>query len=221
MEDQLKALKAEDEVLREDLKYYQKDNEKMVEQLLALHSELDEKDDRIAKLCKACGLQSETASETDLINSASRVQELENELQVYMVHNDELLKQTRELNDRVDELKAESEQYKQKLMTEKRRKERRKSATTPTKPGHSRRRKGSAKRRNLPPFLATPVMTRRTEDGTGSEGMEIAHASKSNENEADPELESRSESSDSEDEVFDDEKSEEDFRAQSSKTIWH
>ena len=204
LEDQLKALKAEDEVLREDLKYYQRDNEKMVEQLQNLHNELDEKDDRIAKLCKAFGLQSETISETDLINSTSRIQELENELQVYMIHNDDLLKQNRELSDRVDELKAEAEQYKQRIIAEKRRRERHKSATTPPKHSHSRRRRSSAdakKKHNRPPVLATPIMTRKTEDGTESEGMEMDHVATAKSEDV-IELESKSESS-GDDDVFD------------------
>ena len=176
LEDQLKAIKAEDEVLREDAKYYQNDNEKLVERLLNMHDEIKLKDERISLLQRACGLPSESVSETDIEMHASRVQELENELQIYAEHNQNLLEQNTELNDKVDEFKTECEMLKQKVVEEQRKRQRIKSSSTKPHSARRRRESGEHSKRSghlLPYSLATPVTTRKLLEGVEAEGLEI------------------------------------------------
>lgn len=176
LEDQLKAIKAEDEVLREDAKYYQNDNEKLVERLQNLHDEIKLKDERISMLQRACGLPSESVSETDIEMHASRVQELENELQIYAEHNQNLLEQNTELNDKVDEFKTECEMWKQKVVEEQRKRQRIKSSSTKPHSARRRRESGEHSKRSghlLPYSLATPVTTRKLLEGVEAEGLEI------------------------------------------------
>lgn len=71
------------------------------------------------------GVHSELALSDDIENQLSRVSELENEVSERTAQNQELLESTRLLQDRVDLLMAESEELRQKYMSQKRRLQRR------------------------------------------------------------------------------------------------
>ena len=124
------TLKSEDEALKEDLKYYQTDNAKLIESIDQLHNELAQKDEKISLLQDKLGLPSESLSESDLELHTSRIQELENNIQVYIDHNEDLRRQNTELQDKVDELMVECEKIKQKYVEEKRKRQRKGSDVT-------------------------------------------------------------------------------------------
>ena len=158
LKEKVNILKSEGEQLKEDLKYYQSDNEKLTDEIDNLHTEITKKDKRIISLQERLGIPSDSVSESDLELHTSKIHELEDELQVYIDHNQDLLKQNTELQDRVDELKAECEVMKQKYMEEKRKRQRKISdpSQTPAKPStsHSKSRHRSTRTgRHLPSGL--------------------------------------------------------------------
>lgn len=181
LNEQLKSLKNDNESLREDGKYYHSEYTKLVEEREKLCSQIQEKDRRIEMLHRIFGVQTEAASEADLERQASRIQSLESDLQYYTVQNENLKEQNKELADRVDELKAECEQLKQKAVSEKRRRQRHRpetSSPTIVAPSHGKRKDSldhkKRTHRLLPSLasLATPVNTRKLSVGANAEGVE-------------------------------------------------
>ncbi len=162
----LNTIKTEDEALKEDLKYYQSDNEKLVESVDQLHNKIAIKDEKIYLLQEKLGMPSDSLSESDLELHTSRLHELENSIQVYMDHNEDLRKQNTELQDKVDELMVECEKIKQKYMEEKRKRQRKTSeiAQPQTTKQHgsrqrSRHSRSSKSGRQLPQGLPIPNRT--------------------------------------------------------------
>ena len=130
LKEKVKSLKLEDEALKEDLKYYQNDNEKLVDSIDKFRNEIAQKDMKISLLQEKLGLPLESISESDLELHSSRTHELENNLQDCMDINEQLQKQNTELQDKVDELTVECEKMNQKYVEEKRKRQRRASDIT-------------------------------------------------------------------------------------------
>ena len=174
LEVQIKDVKKEEEVLKDDLHFYQQDNSKLIEELQMARSLVKKKEKKIELLQNALGFQMEVVSETDIEKQAAHISELEGHIQELEAHNKLLKEQNLELNDQVDEMKAECEAIKLKVTGEKRRRQKRRSGSiTPTKPSSAKKRRDreDTKRvqRKLPQLLATPVTTRKKSDSAKAE----------------------------------------------------
>ena len=178
LEEQIADIKKEEEVLRDDLHFYQQDNNKLIDELQAVRNLVRQREKKIELLQNALGFQTDIVSEADIEKQAAHISELEGHIQEIEAHNQLLKEQNLELNDRMDELKAESEALKLKVTGEKRKRQRRRSGSaTPTKPlsVKKRRDKEDTKRvqRKLPQLLATPVTSRKKSDVTEAESLDI------------------------------------------------
>ena len=128
LEETLDTLKAEEERLRDDLKYAQEEVTDISNRLTQAHRELAKKDRTIDSLQRDLSIHSEFGYGGDINMQLSRISELENELSERASQNQELLERTRELSDRVDVLSAENEDWRQKYISQKRRMQRRRSS---------------------------------------------------------------------------------------------
>lgn len=178
LEEQIKTLKKEDEVLRDDLRFYQQDNSKLVDENQIARSLAKKMETKIEMLQSALGFHTDAVSEVDIEKQAAHIHELEGHIHELEAHNELLKEENLMLNDRADEVKAECEALKLKLMGEKRKRQRRKSgSSTPTKPSSAKKRrdKDDSKRvrKMLPQSLATPVTMRRKSDGGEMEGPDM------------------------------------------------
>ncbi len=159
LQEKIEAVKLENEALKEDLRYYQSDNEKLVEHLDQLRNEIGQKDHKISILQDRLGIPLESMSESDLELHTSRIQELESNLQDYVEINEDLQKQKTEMQDRIDELTIQCEKMNQKYMEEKRKRQRRASTSDAIQPPSSKHHKSrhgrpSRSSRQLPHGLA-------------------------------------------------------------------
>ena len=159
LESKLKSVKADEEKAREELKHYREQKEWLDKELDHVQDELVEKNRKIEMLQQVLSEKSEGEGEVDITAQAARIQELERDLANYTDLNHNLLGQHRELSDKVDELKAENEKLRQKVIEEKRKRQRRKSASgVHTGPSGSRGKKQLSERvrkgnRGVPPAV--------------------------------------------------------------------
>ena len=180
LEEQINNIKKEEAVLRDDLHFYQQDNNKLIDELQAVRSLVRQREKKIELLQNAFGFQTDIVSEADIEKQAAHISELEGHIQEIEAHNQLLKEQNLELNDRIDEMKAECEALKLKVTGEKRKRQRKRSGSaTPTKPSSAKKRrdKDETKRvqRKLPQLLATPVTTRKRSDGVEAESLDITN----------------------------------------------
>ena len=163
LKEKIEAVKLENEASKEDLRYYQSDNEKLMEHLDQLHNEIGQKDHKISVLQDRLGIPLESMSESDLELHTSRIHELESNLQEYVEINENLQKQKTEMQDRIDELMIQCEKMNQKYMEEKRKRQRRASTSDVIQPSssskHHKSRHGRPSRssRQLPHGLLAPI----------------------------------------------------------------
>lgn len=171
--------------MKEDLKYYHAEHQEMLERIDKLHNTINQKDDKISLLQERLGVTSESQSDFDLELHSAKIQELEEELQVRVDHNESLRQTNTELQDQVDELKAECEKLRQKCIEEKRKRQRRASDVTDyhrhsqqSKPhhhhksrhGHGGRSSRSGGGRQLPSISPIPDYPN---EGVDYEGREV------------------------------------------------
>ena len=127
LEKTAEKLKTEEEKLREDLKYAEKEASDVTERLSQANAELDQKDRFIDGLQKDLKLrQSEQGSMEDM-SQVSRLKDLQRECSERAAHVQELQVSIREHQDRMDELVAEGEEWKQKYTAQKRKLQRKRS----------------------------------------------------------------------------------------------
>lgn len=144
LENNLKLVKSEEEKLKNDLLDCREQKEWLDKELDRVQEELSLKTSHIRQLQEANGGYSEENSEYNFTQQSARVQELERDLEAFSEQFQDLNEQNRELSDKVDELKSENEVLKQRVLEEKRKRQRKKSATT-TKQSPSK-----GKHRHLP-----------------------------------------------------------------------
>ena len=155
LEQTLNTLKVEEEKLRADFKYAQDQVQEVTERLSYVHRELSQKDRIIQSLHKDLSIRSDQGYVDDIETQLSRISELEYEISERTVQNQELAEKTRELQDRVDLLIADNEEWKQKYTAQKRKLQRRRSSGSLKQSDHqttSRRRRLSsgAERQSIP-----------------------------------------------------------------------
>ena len=130
LESKLKSMKADEEKVRGELEHYREQKEWLDKELDHVRDELMKKDSKIEMLQQVLSEKSDGGKEGDFAAQAARIQELEEDRATYTDLNKNLLEQQRELKDKVDELKAENEQLKLKVLEEKRKRQRKKSSSS-------------------------------------------------------------------------------------------
>ncbi len=130
-----------EEKLREDLKYSQEDVTDMTNRLSQAHKEISQKERKISLLQRDLSVRSDLGYSDDIDGHLSRISELEEEVSERTTQNAELIDRTRGLQDRVDLLTAENEEWRQKYMSQKRRMQRRRSSGSFKHPDHKQRRR--------------------------------------------------------------------------------
>lgn len=124
LREQLTRIKNANKRLHEDTEFYQNDNQKLIDELQKMSLEIKEKENRIARLHETFGIQMESPSDTDLERQATKIQELEKDVNDYAQLSEDLRTHNRELQDKIDELSEECEMLKMKIIEEKRKRQR-------------------------------------------------------------------------------------------------
>ena len=149
LKSKLLSMKSDEERMKGELEHYIEQKEWLDKELDCVREELVNKNKKIELLQQTLDEKSEGGSEVDFLAQAARMQELESDRLTYTELNEDLLESQRELRDKVDELKAENEQLKQKVIGEKRKRQRKKSASGTRQPSGTRgkQKQGSEKGR--------------------------------------------------------------------------
>lgn len=130
LQSKLKAVKAEEEKVRGELDHFREQKEWLDKELDRVRDELMRKNKKIELLQQTLDEKSDGSGELDTMAQAALIQELERDRETYTELNENLLEERRELSDKLDELKAENEQLKQKVIEEKRKRRRKKSTSS-------------------------------------------------------------------------------------------
>ena len=134
LETKLSSMKNDEDRMKGELEHYIEQKEWLDKELDQVREELVIKNKKIEQLQQTLDEKSEGGSEVDFLAQVARIHELEIDCATYTELNEDLLESQKELRDKVDELKAENEQLKQKVIGEKRKRQRKKSASGTRQP---------------------------------------------------------------------------------------